>query len=975
MGYHEKLQPEMNMMSPLRMFDVAVVVMALLSCVSVPLTLVQAQLPGFISIDCGLSAAAYTDANNITWVPDTGYTFTGKDFDNVISDTKTLQSLRYFPEGRSKDCYVLPATPNNTYMVRVFFLYADFPGTGAPPTFGLEIEAMLAAHLAFTGSAEDNVQYYEVFLSATKDTIYVCLARITGDPFISSLELRPLDTVNMYKIVQQGSYLFNLYHANFGSSTPVIRYPYDMYDRQWQSDIPQVNPISSFAINTTTPVDVSNPAHMVPELVMQSAESWPGGQGLNLTLPYLASYNMDYYVAFYFAEIDPLAQNQTRVFDIVLNQGPSEVSYLNISVVSLAGGMYMATELVGTNVTFNSSGNIQLIPHADSQLGPILNALELFALPPPAPNLTFVSDALAIESVKEAFNLTSWLGDPCAYTPYDWITCTTDTIPRVETLKLSNYSLTGAIPAAALSNLTALTELQLQNNNITGDIPVWLASLPSLQELLLSNNNLSGTMPSALLNDKSLTFQYSGNPLLCNANGGCPSPPSPSPISNSTLHNATVPAIVGGVVGGLFVAAALTLVLIYVFCYKRPTTSGGGGSGFSLIVYVVLGKGHEHPGGANVAQEYSFAEVTAMTNNFKQTLGVGGFGTVCYGKLPDGQEVAVKRASPDSHQGAKEFYNEVDLLSRVHHKNLVALVGYCQERKEQILIYEYMPCGTVREALYGTEKAHNNPISWRTRLDIALNAAEGLEYLHTGCVPSIIHRDVKTSNILLSANMTAKVADFGLSKEVVNENDSHVSTVVKGTKGYLDPEYYTRQKLTDKSDVFSFGIVLLELICGRQPIDITLSDRMAWNIGEWVKPHLDEGAINNIIDKAMGDNYKLESIWKVAEIAIVSIQPFGVNRPTMRQVVSDLREAIEMETSMQSYDGSSIGMQSDPSFAPTISRPTTATTMARHDNNNHHIPGSSPHVRYMSSPSETDKLQTSFPSSSSPDIMGMPYAR
>jgi hypothetical protein len=141
-----------------------------------------------------------------------------------------------------------------------------------------------------------------------------------------------------------------------------------------------------------------------------------------------------------------------------------------------------------------------------------------------------------------------------------------------------------------------------------------------------------------------------------------------------------------------------------------------------------------------------------------------------------------------------------------------------------------------------------------------------------------------------------------------------------------------------------------------------------------VKPHLEAGAINNIIDKAMGDNYKLESIWKVAEIAVMSIQPFGLNRPAMRQVVSDLREAIEMKTSMQSYDASSISMQSDPSFAPTISRP-TATTMVGNNNNNHHIPGSSPHVRYMSSPIETDKLQTNIPSSSSPDIMGMPYAR
>jgi hypothetical protein len=139
-------------------------------------------------------------------------------------------------------------------------------------------------------------------------------------------------------------------------------------------------------------VNVSGVADMVPELVMQSAESWPRGQGLNLTLPYLTSDNRNFYLAFYFAEIDSLAHNQTRVFDLVLNQGPSQLSYLNISVVSLAGGMYTAIELVGTNITFNSSGNIQLIPHPDSQLGPILNALELFQLTPPAPNLTFVSD-------------------------------------------------------------------------------------------------------------------------------------------------------------------------------------------------------------------------------------------------------------------------------------------------------------------------------------------------------------------------------------------------------------------------------------------------------------------------------------------------------------------------------------------------------------------------------------------------------
>ncbi|CAM6080177.1 unnamed protein product [Sphagnum tenellum] len=857
--YHEKVEPDMTM-PRLRIFDVAVV--ALLLCVYVPFLTVLAE-PGFISIDCGLNTANYTDSNNITWVPDTGYIFSGQNFDLIASDTKTLQNLRYFPQNRSKDCYVLPAIPNNTYMIRVNFLYADFLGTGAPPpVFHLEIDTVRVAD--FPGTTISNV-LYEFYL-----------------------------------------------------------YLYDKYDREWRNDIEAVNPNSTFAISTNTVVDVQNPGWNVPELVMQSADSWPQGQALNLTTSYISPSmsNANYWVLFYFAEIVPVALNETRVFNLILNQ---EVISPNISIMSLSGGMYTTTEMV-FNTSFTSTGTIQLVPHPDSQLGPILNALELFVVVsvPPEPNPTFISDVLAIESLKEAFNLTSWLGDPCVCTPYNWITCTNDTIPRVETLMLSNYNLTGIIPGAALSSLTALTQLwldhnsldgpipnlsdlinlqslRLQNNNITGDIPVSLASLPSLEELLLSNNNLSGTVPSALLNE-GLILQDFGNPQLCNLTSGCP----PSRGQNNTTHhnNTVLP-----VVGVFFVAAAIALVTIYVFCHKQSTRSGGG-SVFRK------GQGSEHPGGPNIAQEYSFAEVIAMTNKFNLILGEGSFGTVCYGKLPNGQEVAVKRLSGNSQQGAQAFYNEVDLLSSVHHKNLVALVGYCQEGKEQILIYEHMPSGTVHESLYDC---------WVYYCQFQFCCA-GLEYLHTGCVPSIIHRDIKTSNILLSSNMTAKVAGFGLSKAVVNEGVSHVSTVVKGTTGYLDPD---------------FGVVLLELICGRPPIDTTSDDRMEWNIGGWVKPHIEAGAINNIIDKAMEDNYMLESIWKVAEIAVMSIAPFGINRPTMRQVVSDLREAIEIQTNRQSsYDVSSVSMQSNACFAPTIAKPTTTTTMAR---NNNHIQGSLAH--------------------------------
>jgi serine/threonine protein kinase len=314
-------------------------------------------------------------------------------------------------------------------------------------------------------------------------------------------------------------------------------------------------------------------------------------------------------------------------------------------------------------------------------------------------------------------------------------------------------------------------------------------------------------------------------------------------------------------------------------------------------------EGLEGSGSAQVAKRYSLREIIDATNNFEKILGEGGFACVYYGKLADGKEVAVKKLTLNIlHEEDSQFFNEVRLLSQVHHKNLVSLVGYCQESGEQILIYEYMSNGTIRESLYGTPKAKSDPLDWRTRLNIALNSAQGLEYLHTGCPRPIIHRDVKTSNILLSDKMVAKVADFGLSKMTMEDDASHISTVVKGTAGYLDPEYYTKQQLTDKSDVFSFGIVLLELICGRPPINKLLHDENQWNIGHWVRPYLQSGDIHAIIDKALNNDFKLESMWKVIETAMLSIEPTNANRPTMQEVVCDLKEAIKIEEKAKSLN-------------------------------------------------------------------------
>eukprot|EP01018_Ginkgo_biloba_P026773 Gb_20280 [translate_table: standard] len=173
-----------------------------------------------------------------------------------------------------------------------------------------------------------------------------------------------------------------------------------------------------------------------------------------------------------------------------------------------------------------------------------------------------------------------------------------------------------------------------------------------------------------------------------------------------------------------------------------------------------------------------------MTSNFDKKISEGGFGPVFYGRLPKGKEVAVKVLSAKSEQGANEFSTEIDMLSKVRHKNLVSFIGYCDEARQMILIYEYMSKGTLRDILFKAQ----TPIDWKTRLSIALNAAQGVEYLHSGCSPAIIHRDIKSTNILLNERMEAKIGDFGLSKDGPSDGSTHVLTIAKGTVGYLDPE-------------------------------------------------------------------------------------------------------------------------------------------------------------------------------------------
>ncbi|XP_034696439.1 putative leucine-rich repeat receptor-like serine/threonine-protein kinase At2g19230 [Vitis riparia] len=309
----------------------------------------------------------------------------------------------------------------------------------------------------------------------------------------------------------------------------------------------------------------------------------------------------------------------------------------------------------------------------------------------------------------------------------------------------------------------------------------------------------------------------------------------------------------------------------------------------------------------------SYSEVERIADNFQNGIGKGGSGKVYRGRLSDDTNVAVKLLSSSSAEGFKLFQTEAQLLTRVHHRNLVSLFGYCDEGSSMVLVYEYMNKGNLKKNLADKEKA---VLSWKQRVGIALDAAEGLEYLHNGCKPPIIHRDIKTDNILLNEKLEAKVADFGWSRSMPVEGQTHVSTRIVGTEGYFDPEYQETSRLTEKSDVYSFGIVLLELISG-QPAIIKSSESSTIHIVQWVRPLLEMGDIGGIVDPRLNEDFDTNSAWKAVETAIGCVVHSSSERPTMSDVVAKLKECRSyMETTTANMEEDSGSIITEAAMSP-----------------------------------------------------------
>ncbi|KAL4655180.1 hypothetical protein ACB092_01G432100 [Castanea dentata] len=288
---------------------------------------------------------------------------------------------------------------------------------------------------------------------------------------------------------------------------------------------------------------------------------------------------------------------------------------------------------------------------------------------------------------------------------------------------------------------------------------------------------------------------------------------------------------------------------------------------------------------------FSLKELEKYSNHFSvaNEIGSGGYGKVYQGSLPTGQLIAIKRAKKESMQGGLEFKTEIELLSRVHHKNLVSLMGFCFEKGEQILVYEYVSNGSLKDSLSGKSGIK---LDWMRRLRVALGAARGLAYLHEFANPPIIHRDIKSNNILLDESLNAKVSDFGLSKPIDDSEGSHVITQVKGTMGYMDPEYYMTHKLTEKSDVYSFGVLMLELITARKPIEH--GKYIVRGVQEKMDKTKDLYNLHEYLDPAIGLGTTLKGLEKFVDLAMRCVKEPGSDRPMMVEVVKEIENIMEL---------------------------------------------------------------------------------
>ncbi|KAK4799029.1 hypothetical protein SAY86_024394 [Trapa natans] len=543
--------------------------------------------------------------------------------------------------------------------------------------------------------------------------------------------------------------------------------------------------------------------------------------------------------------------------------------------------------------------------------------------------------------------LDSWVGnDPCEG---PWLGLSCNANGRVSIINLPRNNLTGTL-SASVAKLDDLSSIRLSSNNLTGSVPANWTSLKSLTLLDLSDNNILSPLPSF---PASVKLVISGNPVAEGGSASQPTTAASSPERGNSPRHSNSPTVGGGssssgsssteptkpkksksilfaIVAPVAGLAALVFLMVplYFFCKKRKQSVSQSPS--SLVVYprdpsdpdnvlkiaiasnmngstslAINGSqsmGSSRPREGHVIEAgnliISVQVLRNVTRNFapENELGRGGFGVVYKGEFDDGAKIAVKRmeAGVISSKALNEFEAEIAVLSQVRHRHLVSLLGYSIEGNERILVYEYMPQGALSKHLFHWKNLKLEPLSWKRRLNIALDVARGMEYLHSLAHQCFIHRDLKSSNILIGDDYRAKVSDFGLVKLAPDEGEKSVVTKLAGTFGYLAPEYAITGKITTKADVFSFGVVLMELLTGLMALDEDRPEETQYLVGYFWNIKSNEerlvAAIDPTIDRKEGT---FKSILAVAELAGHCTSREPGQRPDMGHAVSVLSPLVE----------------------------------------------------------------------------------
>ncbi|XP_024959255.1 BRASSINOSTEROID INSENSITIVE 1-associated receptor kinase 1-like isoform X2 [Cynara cardunculus var. scolymus] len=441
-------------------------------------------------------------------------------------------------------------------------------------------------------------------------------------------------------------------------------------------------------------------------------------------------------------------------------------------------------------------------------------------------------------------------------------------------LDLYLNQLEGVIPDS-LGNLKKLRFLRLNNNTLRGTIPNSLTTIESLQVLDLSTNNLSGTVPVNGSFSLFTPISFANNPNLTAPQNVPPTPAPPNSQSTSVANSATG-AIAGGVAAGAALLFAGPAIALAWWRRKKPQDHF-----FDVPAEedpeVHLGQ----------LKRFSLRELQVATDHFsnRNILGRGGFGKVYKGRLADGGLVAVKRLKEERTQGGElQFQTEVEMISMAVHRNLLRLRGFCMTPTERLLVYPYMANGSVASCLRD-RPATQAALDWPIRKRIALGSARGLAYLHDHCDPKIIHRDVKAANILLDEEFEAVVGDFGLAK-LMDYKDTHVTTAVRGTIGHIAPEYLSTGKSSEKTDVFGYGVMLLELITGQRAFDLArLANDDEVMLLDWVKGLLRDKKLETLVDADLEGNYADDEVEQLIQVALLCTQSTALERPKMSEVV------------------------------------------------------------------------------------------